>query len=90
MRRSNMPSARQICRALLDYCAPPEEVETLFALPSLRYEMVVEYIKENFDSDSQILGLSGLAIYPNIIHYFIAQMILKQNFVVTTNFDYLL
>ena len=52
--------------------------------------MVVEYIKENFDSDLKFLDYLDLAIHPNIIHYFIAQMILKQNFVVTTNFDYLL
>ena len=41
---SNMPSAVQIVRALINHCAPPGEIENLLSLKGLRYEMIIEII----------------------------------------------
>ena len=52
---SNMPSARQIVKGLLDLCAPEEEIDNLLSLDMLRFELVVEKIQEAYDEDLKFL-----------------------------------
>ncbi len=87
---TNMPSAREIVRSLLETCAPPEEVERLLSLNMLRYELVVEKIQDEIDEDLRFLDYLELVTKPNIIHYFLGNAITRGNHVVTTNFDYLI
>lgn len=87
---TNMPSARQIVRDLLDLCVPPEEVENLLSLEMLRFELVVEKIKYVFDEKLKFLDYLEYITEPNIIHLFLSNAIIRGNYVVTTNFDYLI
>ena len=87
---TNMPSARQIVRNLLELCAPPEEVENLLSLDMLRFELVVEKIQDIFDEDLKFLDYLEYVTEPNIIHLFLSNAITRGNYVVTTNFDYLI
>lgn len=87
---TNMPSARQIARCLLDVFTPAEEVDALSSLSGLRYEALIEYFQANVDEQLKFMDYMDIAVYPNIIHVFLANMILQRQFVITTNFDYLI
>ena len=47
---SNLPSAREICRSLLEYFAPKIQIENILNLKSLRYELLVELIQIQYDN----------------------------------------
>ncbi|WP_371806023.1 tetratricopeptide repeat protein [Candidatus Lokiarchaeum ossiferum] len=87
---SNLPSARQITRSLLEFCAPEEEVEELANLEALRYELLVEMIQQVRDTELVFMDYFDQVKDPNLVHIFIAQAILTENYAITTNFDYLI
>jgi tetratricopeptide (TPR) repeat protein/NAD-dependent SIR2 family protein deacetylase len=87
---SNLPSARIFVKSLFKYYAPEEEIEKLSSLDSLRYEFLVEKVQNLFDNDIKFLDYLDHVKEPNAIHFFLANMIMKYNYVITTNFDYLL
>ena len=87
---SNLPSARQISRTILEFCAPEEELENLLSLEMLRYELLVESIQDMFDTELVFMDYFDEVKEPNLIHLFLASAISKNNFAVTTNFDYLI
>ncbi|MHA1670040.1 MAG: hypothetical protein ACTSV5_05605 [Promethearchaeota archaeon] len=43
---TNIPSAKQIVKTLLDFCAPSEELNILLSLQQLIYELIVEKIQD--------------------------------------------
>ena len=87
---TNMPSAREIVKALLEFCAPPEELENLLSLDLLRYELIVEKIQGIFDGELKFMDYLELVTNPNLNHFFLANSIIRGQYVVTTNFDYLI
>ncbi|MFX1365467.1 MAG: tetratricopeptide repeat protein [Promethearchaeota archaeon] len=87
---TNMPSAIQIVKGLLELCAPQEEIKNLLSLDMLRYELVVEKIQDIFDEDLRFLDYLENVTEPNLIHMFLANIITRGNYVITTNFDYLI
>ncbi|MFX1277560.1 MAG: hypothetical protein ACFFAT_21285, partial [Promethearchaeota archaeon] len=87
---SNLPSAREFVKELVKTCAPSEEIETILNLESLRYEAIVEIVEKIIDKNLAFLDFLELKTEPNIIHYFLANNILIENHVITTNFDYLI
>ena len=87
---TNMPSAREIVRSLLEFCVPADEIENLLSLNLLRYELVVEKIQNIFDEELKCMDYLELVSSPNLIHFFLANLITKDHYVITTNFDYLI
>ncbi len=87
---SNMPSAKQIVRGLLELFAPSKEINNLLSLKMLRFELVVEKIRNEFDGDLRFLDYLEYVTEPNLIHLFLANTITRGNYVVTTNFDYMI
>ncbi|MFX1366258.1 MAG: tetratricopeptide repeat protein [Promethearchaeota archaeon] len=88
---SSIPSAREIVRAMLELCAPMEEIDNLLSLRTLRYEMMIEKIKNNVDKNLHFLDYLELIDRPNYIHYYLANAVAKrQDYVVTTNFDFMI
>nr|MDO8117221.1 tetratricopeptide repeat protein [Candidatus Sigynarchaeota archaeon] len=84
-------SARQIVGYLIDACCPVEEVQKLKSLDGLRYEVVIEAIEKHFDKDLNFMNFFDKFENPNLIHYFIARVLLDGiGDVITTNFDYLI
>ena len=87
---SCVPSARMFVNEIFKYYAPEEEIEKLSTLETLRYEFLVEKVQNLFDKELKFLDyLSGVK-EPNAIHLFLANMIMRYNPVITTNFDYLI
>ncbi|MHA2250475.1 MAG: tetratricopeptide repeat protein [Candidatus Kariarchaeaceae archaeon] len=85
---SNIPSAISIVHSLIELCAPSQEIKQLKRMENLRYEWFVSSLQENIDQYLRFMDYFELMEHPNIIHYFLGQMILHRNYVITTNFDY--
>lgn len=52
---ANIPSAREMGKILLEFCAVKSEVDSLIKILALRYEMIVEQIKVRFDSELKFI-----------------------------------
>jgi tetratricopeptide (TPR) repeat protein len=87
---SNVPSARMFVRELFNYYAPENEIDSLSKIDSLRYEFLVEKIQNLFEEELGFLSYLDWVTDPNANHLFLAHMILRYNYVITTNFDYLI
>ena len=87
---SSLPSARAMCRMLLEFCAPGEEVDALIALQGLRYEQLVEEVQNQVDKELAFLEYLDIAPMPNINHLLLASMMVAGHPVITTNFDCLI
>ncbi|QEE17550.1 tetratricopeptide repeat protein [Promethearchaeum syntrophicum] len=87
---SNLPSAKSIIRVLLESCIPSEELTKSQSIKGLRYEMIIEQVQNRFDNELKMLDYFEKFTHPNLIHLFLAYAILKANYVITTNFDYLI
>ncbi|GAG30347.1 unnamed protein product, partial [marine sediment metagenome] len=87
---SSVPSARIFVNELFKYYVPEEEIKKLSELQSLRYEFLVEKIQNLFDKEIMFLDYLDRVKQPNAIHLFLANMIMRYNYVITTNFDYLI
>lgn len=78
---------------LIRYSCSESEIENILKLidnNSIRFESLIEIIKDNFDKDLKSIDYFGQCNHPNIQHYFLAQKIKKGNYVMTTNFDHLI
>ncbi len=88
---SCLPSAKTMMEALIQYFCPKSEITRITNLFSLiRFESLVEIFQDNIDPDLKLLDYYNLCGKPNIIHFFLADMIMKGNFILTTNFDLLI
>jgi len=84
---SNLPSALGIVDVLIDLSAPEEEIENVKRITNLRYEWLIEALKE-IDPKLHFLDYFSLDSSPNMIHLFLAASLIAKHYVVTTNFDY--
>lgn len=87
---ANLPSAREITRVILEFCAPSEEIETILAQNMLRYELIVEVLQQLYDTELIFMDYFDLIRFPNLNHLFLAAAMLEKHCVITTNFDYLI
>jgi len=87
---SHLKSAVAIVQSLVKLCGIDTEISKILSIPSLRYEIGVEFIQKYFDQELKIIDFFDNFTQPNIHHYFLAQMIRRGHQVITTNFDYLI
>jgi len=76
--------------AMVQFMCPANEVEKIKSLQSLRFEALVEILRDVVDKDLMIIDYYGLCDKPNAQHVFLADTINRGNFVMTTNFDFLI
>ena len=87
---SNIPSAREFVRVLIEHFAPEHDINPLLDLKEMRFELVIDKLYDNFDEDLKFLDYLELMNNPNVIHWFLAYSIIANCNVITTNFDYLI
>ncbi|MBD3352041.1 MAG: 30S ribosomal protein S2 [Candidatus Lokiarchaeota archaeon] len=88
---SNLPTAQNIIDSLLEIMLPSEErkkIRELYGRDFPKFEEILGIFKKFYDKKEKLFDYFEYNKIPNIIHYFLAKMILKGQFVVTTNFDY--
>jgi len=87
---SNLSTAKSMMKAIIEYSCPKSEIQKVLNINELRFEELVELFRDILDPDLTILDYYGNCTKPNLQHMFLAQMIKKGNFVITTNFDALI
>ena len=92
-RPSCLPDGHSMMKAIINYsCANLEKARIVELMTSgkLRFEQLVEVFRDRLDKDLKIINLYGESKHPNIQHFFLADMIKRGHFVMTTNFDFLI
>lgn len=87
---SCLPSGREMIEALINYSCDESEIDEILKLKNLRFEQLIEIISNRLDPHLKIIGYYGICDKPNLQHFFLAEMIKRGHFVMTTNFDYLI
>ncbi|MFX0148878.1 MAG: tetratricopeptide repeat protein [Candidatus Hodarchaeota archaeon] len=87
---SCLPAGRSMIEAIIDHTCAESEHEILKKSQELRFEQLIEIFRDLFDHYLKIIDYYELCKIPNLIHFFLADMIKKGQFVMTTNFDFLI
>ncbi|MFX1238613.1 MAG: tetratricopeptide repeat protein [Promethearchaeota archaeon] len=87
---SCLPAGRPMMEAIINYACAESEREKILKLEDLRFEQLVEIVRDNLDPELKIIDYYGQCDTPNLQHFFLAGMIKKGHFVMTTNFDFLI
>ncbi len=87
---SCLPAGRPMMDAIIRYTCAESEVKRVLELEELRFEQLVEIVRDLLDKELKIIDYYGQCDKPNLQHYFLAEMIKKGHFVMTTNFDFLI
>ena len=87
---SCLPAGRPMMNAIIKHVSHKEDSKKLANLEELRFESLVEIIRDNIDSTLKTIDYYIQCDKPNLLHFFFAKMIETGNFVMTTNFDLLI
>ncbi|MFX1258478.1 MAG: tetratricopeptide repeat protein [Promethearchaeota archaeon] len=87
---SCLPAGREMIEAIINYTCAESERQKLLGLKELRFEQLVEILRDQLDPELKIIDYYGQCDTPNSQHFFLANMLKKGNFVITTNFDFLI
>ncbi|MFX1365919.1 MAG: tetratricopeptide repeat protein [Promethearchaeota archaeon] len=87
---SNLPAGRKMIEAIINYTCADSEKQKILELDKLRFEQLVEIVRDVLDPELKIIDYYGQCDTPNLQHFFLANMIKKGHFVITTNFDFLI
>ncbi|MFX1499127.1 MAG: tetratricopeptide repeat protein [Promethearchaeota archaeon] len=87
---SCLPAGREMIKAIINYTCAESERQKILELKELRFEQLVEFVRNRLDPELKIIDYYGQCDAPNLQHFFLADMIKKGQFVMTTNFDFLI
>lgn len=87
---SGMPSQRMMLDEIIRFSCPESEIEKILSIKNLRFEDIYSIYMKDLDKDSEIMDYFETCEKPNFQHFFLAEMIKKGNFVMTTNNDFLI
>ncbi|MHA1426722.1 MAG: tetratricopeptide repeat protein [Candidatus Helarchaeota archaeon] len=90
---SCLPSGHVMIEAIIKFSCARSEIDKLIQLTrsgNLRFEALVEIFRNTMDSHLNLIDFYGECNFPNLQHFFLAEMIKRGHFVITTNFDFLI
>lgn len=87
---SCLPTGREMMNSIIQYTCSESEIEKIKNIKELRFESLVEIVRDRFDSQLKIIDYYGECSTPNLQHYYFAEMAKKGHMVMTTNFDFLI
>lgn len=87
---SCLPVGRVMLEEIIRYACDPNEIKNILELEDLRFESLIEIIQNLFDKELKVIDYYAQCDKPNIIHFFLADSIIKGNIILTTNFDLLI
>ncbi len=87
---SCQPAGRSMMDAMIKFICAESEVEKILMIKELRFEALVEIIRDNLDPELKIIDYYGLCNKPNSQHFYLAEKITQGHFLMTTNFDFLI
>ncbi|TXT63864.1 MAG: hypothetical protein BAJALOKI3v1_300027 [Promethearchaeota archaeon] len=89
-RPSNLPMAKTMIDAIIEFTCAEGEIEQLKDLSYLKFEQLLEIIRNHIDPELKICNYYALCDIPNIYHLFLSKMLQAGHFVITPNFDCLI
>jgi len=87
---SCLPSGREMIEEIIKYSCDESEIEVLLKIKNIRFEALVEIVRDRLDTNLKIIDYYAQCKKPNMQHYFLAEMMIKRHIVITTNFDNLI
>ncbi len=90
---SCLPAGYAMIQAIIEHTCHESERKGILELMKsgqLRFETLVEIIRDQLDSNLELIDYYGICDKPNIQHFFLAEMIKKGHMLITTNFDHLI
>lgn len=87
---SNIPNTKIIMETIIEYICAQTECENINNLDDLRFEALMEVFRNSIDSNLKVIDFFEEFKFPNSQHYFLAEVIKNNSFVLTTNFDFLI
>jgi len=87
---SCQPAGRRMMDDIVKYTCLESEVSRILEIKELRFEALVEIIRDRLDEELKLIEYYAQCNKPNMQHFFLADMIRKGHFVMTTNFDLLI
>ncbi|TFF97680.1 MAG: tetratricopeptide repeat protein [Promethearchaeota archaeon] len=87
---SCLPAGQTMMKSIIKYTCPKSEIENILNIKDLRFEGLIETVRDYLDKELKIIDFYGVCDKPNLQHYFLADMITKGHYVMTTNFDFLI
>ncbi|MFX0072961.1 MAG: tetratricopeptide repeat protein, partial [Candidatus Hermodarchaeota archaeon] len=87
---SCLPAGRAMIETIIKYTCEKSEIEKILNISELRFEQLVEIVRDRLDPELKIIDYYGQCDKPNLQHFFLAEMLKRGHFVMTTNFDYLI
>lgn len=87
---SCLPAGQRMMEAIVKYTCPETEISKILEIKDLRFEALVEIIRDRLDEELKLIEYYAQCNKPNMQHFFLADMIRKGHFVMTTNFDLLI
>jgi len=87
---SSLVAGRKMIEDIVEYTCAESEIQKILDLEELRFEQLVEIVRNWLDTELKIIDYYGQCDKPNLQHFYLAEMIKKGHFVMTTNFDFLI
>ena len=87
---SRLPTGREMIVEIIKYTCTRSEIDRLLRMENLRFEMLISILQDRLDEKLNILDYYEQSDSPNLQHFFLAEMVKRGHFVITTNFDFLL
>lgn len=87
---SCLPTGYDMIEEIIKYTCPDSEISTILGLNELRFEALIEILRDVLDNKLKIIDYYEQSDNPNQQHFFLANMIKKGHLVITTNFDFLI
>ncbi|NVM28263.1 MAG: tetratricopeptide repeat protein [Candidatus Helarchaeota archaeon] len=87
---ASLAAGREMMVALIKHICLEDEIEKILKLDDLRFEGVVEIVRDFIDPELSLIDYYEESTNPNYQHFFLADRIKQGHFVLTTNFDFLI
>ncbi|MHA1270287.1 MAG: hypothetical protein ACTSPY_10910 [Candidatus Helarchaeota archaeon] len=87
---SSLPLFKEISNTLIDYCIPGEYIEKILKLDNLTPELVFSSLKYTLDKELTFLDYFNEITEYNNLHSFLAGVITRGQYVITTTLDNLI
>lgn len=87
---SCLPDGKTMMEALINYTCTESEIPKIKKIKELRFEELIGILRARLDPELRIIDFYGLCDTPNLQHFFLAEMMKQGQFVLTTNFDFLI
>ena len=84
---SCLAAGKEMKEAIINFGCEQKYADDILKLENLRFEILVEIFQNHFDDDLKIIDYYANCDKPNLQHYFFAHMLMKGNYLMTTNFD---